>query len=201
MDPNLTSPNQPVKTPDPNPAAAGPTPPAPSNQPQPGISSNPSLPWVANNPQPAIQNPSYPPPLSIPSASTVINQPTGSPPPPVEESPVTIMPVQPKKFPGLLITSLVLLVITGFSGSYIYFQTTGQAKQKQNIVPKITPPVTEAFIKDASASSGMTNPFDSDTYENPFSNQASYQNPFGDGENESTNSSYQNPFGEITPTP
>jgi len=185
---------------------------SPQNTPQPGVSENPAYPWTVkqkpnqNPPQPIPQPPppqqNYPPPIPI-QPTTVINtgstsQPSPPPPPPVAEEPaVTITQVEPKKFPVLLVTSLVLLTISGFSGSYIYFRVLGQSRQKQMLLPKITPPVTEAPFNQVASGSANTNPFDSGTYENPFSNETSYQNPFGEEENVSTDAAYQNPFNNL----
>ena len=148
--------------------------------------------------QPAApQSQFYSPPVDMPHASTVINQtPAGGlPPPPINMD----QPVSPghsnKKFPLMMVTAGVLLIITGFSGSYLFFRMQGKASQKQILTPQITPPVKEEKIAPTLAPADETNPFDEKTYENPFSNESSYTNPFGENEEE-LNDSYQNPFEE-----
>ena len=205
MDPNLTKP-----------PAAGSSPAAPASE-------NPGLPWTTASPTfpsapaPAPSAPSFTPPPQIPYGHTyptaVVNPPQNPPAPPAtggsppastnEESPVTIIPSPKSKFPALLITSFVLLTITGFAGSYLYFRTTGQAHQDQNIIPQITPVVTETQqMNESSPSSEYKNPFDpAATGQNPFSNETAYTNPFG-SDTDTPDQAYENPFDNlVSPTP
>ena len=87
------------------------------------------------------------------------------------------------------------MTITGFSGSYLYFRTSGRAKQRLTNLPLITPPVE---ISDKSAtSSAEQNPFAAADNENPFSGQSSYENPFGEDETDIGSEPYQNPFDNL----
>ena len=110
-------------------------------------------------------------------------------------------PVPDKKFPLLFATFLVIMTVTGFSGSYLYFRYTGQAAKRQTIVPPVTPPVKLPRVspdpslqdKNGTASSELNNPFQT-AYVNPFSDEAGYENPFGSDESDISDTPYQNPF-------
>lgn len=139
----------------------------------------------------ALENPFFPPPVDLPRAQIAVNQ--SLPPPPPQEIPISANHPQNKKFPYLIVTSLILLTITGFSGSYLYFRASGKDNTNQNLIPKITPPVKEALTPLPTLSEDV-NPFDNKTYENPFSNESTYVNPFGEDETDMTNEPYVNPF-------
>ena len=145
----------------------------------------------------------FPPPRSYPT--TAVDPGFGNPPPEdtvPEENPVTISAGGKRKFPIMVATFLIILTVTGFSGSFLYFRMTGKAGNNESTagLPQITPPsassedspLTEEE-KNASLSGEYKNPFDED-YENPFENEASYQNPFGDEEQIATDTAYENPF-------
>lgn len=174
---------------------------------------NPAPPPVQNtNPQVAavIPHSSFPPPVQMAAAfpqTVVANTPSGNPPPPANNQnsqiPTDIPPQQSsakKKFPSLVVTGVVLVIITGFSGSYIYFKTQGSAQNKEIITPKITPPVPSASAPSPTFDpKTAVNPFAQNTFENPFSNETAYSNPFGEDESDISQSAYQNPFETETP--
>src|SRR3989344_8539231 len=156
------------------------------NQPKSGNPQAPtdSLPWITTPPQPNTPPPtpaiSFTPPAAPTAQPPVHSYPTPTvigdsnnyqPPPPVSnniESPVTIIPAPNNKFPLMIVTTLIILTITGFSGSYFYFRSYGKTNKNQIVAPLITPPVTV----EPSPSSEEINPFDPATAgENPFSNE------------------------------
>ena len=103
----------------------------------------------------------------------------------------------------MTVTMILILIITGFSGSFLYFRFIGnnsgrstdglpdsqiQVTQEQIL---ITPPAAETGAASGDAAT-YVNPFDSDPAgENPFATESAYQNPFGE---EESLSGYQNPF-------
>jgi len=197
----LVPPKQPVPfispttQPPPPPASA----PVPSSSP-PSPPPPPAYPPPNTDQIPASQ---FPPPRSYPT--TAVDPGFGNPPPEdtvPEENPVTISAGGKRKFPIMVATFLIILTVTGFSGSFLYFRMTGKAGNNESTagLPQITPPsassedspLTEEE-KNASLSGEYKNPFDED-YENPFENEASYQNPFGDEEQIATDTAYENPF-------
>ena len=169
--------------------------PAPVNDPS-------SLPWPTNlSSQPVAPtppSPPSPPPANFQEKTLPSSPPSGNNPPPPPQQPVSkALAVQSpdKKFPLLFATFLIIMTITGFSGSYLYFRTSGRAKQRLTNLPLITPPVE---ISDKSAtSSAEQNPFAAADNENPFSGQSSYENPFGEDETDIGSEPYQNPFDNL----
>ncbi|OGG02086.1 hypothetical protein A2W14_04185 [Candidatus Gottesmanbacteria bacterium RBG_16_37_8] len=150
-------------------------------------------------------SPNLSPPQDPPSGSSP-NQPDYNSPPPEEPpSSVTLGKSKNQKFPLLFATFLIIITVTGFSGSYLYFRMTGRATQKQTNIPQITPPKTETQTdelnkensKSATASSEYKNPFDTTTYENPFSNESTFANPFGEDETDIAQTPYENPFDNL----
>lgn len=218
MDPNLTNPvstgtqpNNPIPTSTPPPQNN-----IPSSNINPALTQDTSLPWTQNTLSPNDNPKTVPlgsPQVPAPSALVInpafavaadLNQPP-SPPAPVEQQiPITSTP-QGKKFPVLLTTILVVLTVTGFSSSYLYFRAMGKTPQNQIEAPLITPPVTLTPDNSATASADYKNPFDNQNSENPFSNESEFQNPFGEDESVTENEPYQNPFDPsadgLTPTP
>lgn len=176
---------------------------------------NPNQPPVQNsNPQVTAATPQpvrFPPPVQMAAAfpQTVVSNtpPAGNPPPPTNnqnsQNPAYIPPQQSsakKKFPLLVVTGVVLVIITGFSGSYIYFKTQGSAQNQIITTPKITPPVpTESEPSPTINPKTAVNPFAQNTFENPFSNETAYTNPFGEDDSEISQNAYQNPFENATP--
>lgn len=225
MDPNLTNPAPTGAQPN-NPIPASPPPQnnLPSSNINPALTQDSSLPWTQNtldskeSPKTApLVSPQVPAPSALVTnpAFTVaadLNQPP-SPPAPVEQQiPVTSAPPQGKKFPVLLTTILVVLTVTGFSSSYLYFRAMGKTPQNQIKAPLITPPVTQGSenpdlntVNSSTNSADYNNPFEPKNSENPFSNESEFQNPFGEDESDIGNEPYQNPFetptGGLTPTP
>lgn len=141
-----------------------------------------SQPTVVTNPQTSL-NENLPP--NIPNIDDFNGSPTGIP---------------HHKFPFMIITVILLVIVTGFSGSFLFFYFTGNQKKK-SLQPQITPPVTIIANQDnpfleptkvlenpfASPTASLVNPFDSgETYENPFEEETAntkadtgeYQNPF-----------------------
>ncbi len=121
--------------------------------------------------------------------------------------PVTTASIPPsggKKFPFMFITVLLILMIVGFTGSFLFFQKSVTNNTSTPATPKITPPVTlkpsptlyaNPF---ASPSAAFQNPFASPSaaYQNPF---GSYQNPFAVATQSANtqNTPYQNPFNKL----
>lgn len=91
------------------------------------------------------------------------------------------------KHPFMKITLLLLVILGGFGGSFLFFRfTTPQTNRP--IVPLITPPISN----EPTQTVANVNPFITPTtaYQNPFASpSAAYQNPFGE---------YQNPFADGT---
>lgn len=150
---------------------------------------------LAQNPPPEIAAPKDIPEISPPPI-----------PPEIPAATVTTSavapPAVPKKFPFMLVTIILVFVIIGFGGSFIYFQITAPKKQAVTTKPLITPPATlppatptTAVNPFASPSGSLVNPFVSPTtaYENPF---GSNQNPFAGATNSATagNQPVKNPF-------
>ncbi|MCL4338300.1 hypothetical protein M1271_01270 [Patescibacteria group bacterium] len=104
----------------------------------------------------------------------------------------------------MFITVLLILMIVGFTGSFLFFQKSVQNNSSTSTTPKITPPVTLKHTPTsyanpfASPSAAFQNPFASPsaTYQNPF---GSYQNPFAGATQSAnaSNSAYQNPFNKL----
>ena len=121
--------------------------------------------------------------------------------PPVSVSVIASVP-PPKKFPFMIVTLILFIIIAGFAGFYLFFQN--QVKPPIRPVQLlITPPVTIPPASPttpanpfATPSSVLINPFVSPTtaYENPFG--ASSQNPFSGATLSATpnNQPYENPF-------
>lgn len=114
-----------------------------------------------------------------------------------------------RKPPFMLVTIFLMVIVSGFTASFLFFRYTSPEKKIQPAAqPAVTPPVEERSEEKQTAESEATyqNPFISPTsaLENPFSpGLAEYENPFGNDENpfsfatesgESQNQSYQNPF-------
>lgn len=169
-----------------------PTPDQPSNSSVPlkVPASNPVTPAVSAPPN--ISPPSPPPPINY-QPPTTTNQP--------------LTHDHSHKFPFMMVTFLLVVVIAGFTGSFLFFSYTSPAVKKAPVGILITPPVTivpsltstpapnnNPF---ASSSSELVNPFASPTASlvNPF---GTYQNPFATA-SASTESgqSYQNPFEKL----
>lgn len=234
MDPNLTNPAPTGAQPN-NPIPASTSPPQnniPSSNINPALTQDTSLPWTQNTLNPEVVPKTVPlgnPQVPAPSALVInpafavaadLNQPPSPPPariasqsdadgpPPAqneEQFSQTVVPPQGKKFPVLLTTILVVLTVTGFSSSYLYFRAMGKTPQNQIEAPLITPPITLTPDNSATASADYKNPFDNQNSENPFSNESEFQNPFGEDESVTGNEPYQNPFDPsadgLTPTP
>ena len=111
---------------------------------------------------------------------------------------------------GLSFGLILILIITGFSGSFLYFRFVGKNNRSggSKIINEVTtqPQISRAkedieLLKQSSEAGSLKsdndyiNPFDTPDKENPFASESSYQNPFGE---EESLSSYQNPF-ETTP--
>lgn len=162
------------------------------------------VPTIVSNPIAQMQNV---PPTTASSISPASNPPFE--PPIVNASTQTVSQLsakhQSKKFPFMMITFFLALIIAGFSGSFLFFSYTKAAVQKVPVQIFITPPASiESALPlptlstgnpFASPSSDLTNPFASPTASlvNPF---GTYNNPFATAATSSSQSSqpYQNPF-------
>lgn len=208
--------NPPPVVPNPDPKQVNPIPEPSVHTSVPTVSEpvNPYLPPVNVDPAPEPLNQSVPPvqtspypaaPVSAPldgaptmntSPRTPVYIPAQNPPPPSSF-------IKPRRFPFMFITIILVLVLLGFGGSFLYFKIvpTGTSKAVIQITPpvtivispvQITPTVSNPF---ATPSSTLINPFISTTpaFSNPFD---SSPNPFdtASGSSEASKSAYQNPF-------
>ena len=107
-----------------------------------------------------------------------------------------------EKIPLMKISLLLIFIITGFSGSFLYFRFTSASPIKNTVLisqPTITITVQKPS-NIASSAADSVNPFASSSaiYINPFAPTATpvYQNPFGQvsSTDSGANQTYQNPF-------
>ena len=159
--------------------------------------------------------PSTPPRFSPPPPVGPLSQmpPSFSPPPepPPISNPVIVSSQASGKFPLMAVMLILILIISGFSGSFLYFRFIGKNNRSggSKIINEdmTQPQISRAkdnieLLKPSSEAGSLKpgdinykNPFDTAEQENPFASESSYQNPFGE---EESLSSYQNPF-ETTP--
>lgn len=166
------------------------TPSVPSALPTPPIPTAP--PPTTQNPQPPTPN-SQPTTYSPPPTTNYPSPPAGGPPPTNHGS---------KKFPFMIVTIFLAVVIAGLASSYLFFSFNSSNPKVRPTQVLITPPV--AFTSPSPTI--VANPFDaSDLTVNPFASSSSpaanpfgtYQNPFTNAASASgTSQPYQNPFAD-----
>ncbi len=161
------------------------------------------------NPTPAPV-PVEPPPV-YESAPVITNPPQQSVYIPSQNPPPSTAFIKPKRFPFMFITIILILVLLGFGGSFLYFKIV--PSKENNVVIRITPPVSIITTPSQSPSNVVLvsptigNPFSTPsavainpfisatpTFVNPFN--SSSQNPFDSASKsgEASKSGYQNPF-------
>lgn len=185
------------------------------------INSPPNPPQIPSSPTPAITNlpkqtdnsqystnklpPVVPPNTTYSSPPSLNYQPptNNSPPPPMNNQPLseTNIPPPHKKFPFMMVTLFLVIILAGFAGSFLFFSYTNTSSQKVPAQILITPPVSVAPTQQsinpfATSSAELVNPFTSPTASltNPF---GSAQNPFSSATKSAENQSSENPFGKL----
>ncbi len=141
-------------------------------------------------------------PLTANVQPPIINIPPPPPPPMTnDQSPITNPPPH-HKFPFMMVTLFLVIVLAGFAGSFLFFSYTNTSSRKVPAKILITPPLfvaptvipTKAVANPfATSSSDLSNPFASPTIANPF---GTYQNPFPNA-TPSGNQPYNNPFDKL----
>lgn len=166
--------------------------PAPDQPPVPTV---PSVPTVGSTPNPQI--PITPPPIQPPSTNYTPQ--TNNTSPPLSASPQPFVANAPQdkptihhKFPFMMVTLFLVIVLAGFAGSFLFFSYSGKPIRKTPTQILITSPVSMAPT--AIPTIASANPFATPSSElaNPFASpSASVANPFG---------TYQNPFQSASPS-
>lgn len=174
------------------------TPPAPVQAgPAPAPSAG-GLPTPTPAAEPIALKPAFlgPTAFNPPPANPTTDGPIPAAPPPGDNNGSLTVQSDRGKFPLMMVTILVIVIISGFSGSFLFFKFFGNKLSTTTMTPQITPPVEEEMVKKVTPEelAKYENPFAlTDSKDNPFASESSkFENPFS--AEESSSGAYQNPF-------